>query len=166
MFRRNGQGKISYRGLMALVIGLVFIWFAVNSEAFEDDIPPLAILVIMFLAGAALVYGGLASLRFVWNRSNLVRFGNALDAEICVLIDDDTERGTETVHVRFNGKCQALGVDPAGVSGTYNDGKIRKGQAWIDERGKVHAVAIDGKHFNTLIGGTEIPAAEFGNQRA
>ncbi|MGE3246649.1 MAG: hypothetical protein AB7F96_07770 [Beijerinckiaceae bacterium] len=162
MPRYPGKGRISYRGVMALVIGLMFVWFALQPEYFDNHAPPFAILAVMFVAGAALVYGGIASLRFVWKRSELVRTGVRSPAEICVLADDDTDRGSETVHVRVNGRCQALGVDRSGAVAKFNDGKVRSGEVWLDENGAVHAIAISGEHFNTLIGGREIPAGTFG----
>jgi hypothetical protein len=146
---------------MALCIGLMFMWLALNPAHFEEK-PPLVLLVIMFVAGAALAYGGIASLRFVWTRSRLLRSSDPVAAEICVLENDDSERGTETVHVRFDGRCQALGVDRSGVVQRYLDGKIRRGEVWLDADGTVHAIAIDGDHFNTLIGGRDIPGHGFG----
>ncbi len=164
MAHHTGEGRISYRGIMALVIGLMFIWFALQPEYFNNDAPPFVILVIMFLAGAALVYGGIASLRFVWRRGDLVRSGARSPAEICVLRDDDTDRGSETVHVRMNGRCQAIGVDRSGAVAKFNDGRVRKGEVWLDQNGAVHAIAISGEHFNTLIGGREIPEEYFGKK--
>ena len=164
MLQNKGLGKVSYRGIGALGIGLVFIWFALNPQHFNDDTPPFFVLVIMFLAGVGLVYGGIASLRFVWKRSYLVRTNASVAAEICDLEDDDNERGTETVHVRINGRCQALGVDRSGAVRNYVDGKVRWGEVWLDPNGGVHAIAISGEHFNTLIGGRQIPAACFGGK--
>jgi hypothetical protein len=162
MPRSRGLGRLSYRGVFALCIGLVFIWFALNPQHFNDDVPPVFVIVIMFVAGAALSYGGAVSLRFVWRRGNLVRSSSSVAAEICVLEDDDTDRGTDTVHVRIGGRCQALGVDPSGVVRKFADGQVRWGEAWLDDNGKVHAVVLSGSHLNTLIGGREIPAAQFG----
>lgn len=163
MPRNNGLGKLSYRGILAFAIGLVFMWFSLNPQSFNDDVPPIFVLVIMFLAGAALFVGGIISQRFVGKRSNLVRMQKPVTAEICVLNDDD--RGTETVHVLVNGHCQALGVDRSGVVQKYLDGKVHPGEVWLDDNGKVHAIAISGKHFNTLIGGSAIPADLFGKRK-
>lgn len=154
-------GRLSYRGILALGIGLVFLWFAVNPELF-DEAPPFPIRVIMFAAGAGLVYGGVLSMRYMWKRSNLVRSNTPVAAEICVLEDDDYDRGTETVHVRVNGRCQAMGVDRSGAVHRYVDGIVRRGEVWLDANGTVYAVAISGEHFNTLIGGREIPPDGFG----
>jgi hypothetical protein len=163
MQRNRGAGKLSYRGIMALGIGLVFVWFALNPEHFNEALP-FFVRVIMFVAGSGLAFGGILSMRFVWKRSNLVRSNVPVAAEICVLEDDDSDRGTETVHVRINGRCQALGVDPSGVVHNYVDGKVRWGEVWLDEQGKVYAIAMSSKHFNTLIGGREIPADRFGKK--
>lgn len=161
MSRYKGRGKLSYRGILALGIGLMFVWFSLKPEHF-DETPPLFLLVIMFIAGSALAYGGIASLRFVWKRSSLVRSDTPVSAEICVLEDDDSDRGTETVHVRFDDRCRALGVDRSGAVRKYVDGRIRWGEVWLDDHGTVHAVAISGEHFNTLVGGREIPGECFG----
>lgn len=162
MARNTGKGKLSFRGLMAFAIGLVFLWFALNPKHFNDDVPPLFILVIMFISGAALAYGGLASLWFVWQRSGLIGSQSSVPAEICVLEDDDSDRGSETVHVRINGQCQALGVDRSGAVRKYVDGKVRWGEVWLNQSGMVQAIAISGEHFNTLIGGRSIPDDGFG----
>jgi hypothetical protein len=162
MTRDKGTGRLSYRGLLAVGIGAIFIWFSLSPQSFADDVPPLAVRVIMFLAGAALVYGGAASLLFVWKRGGMVRSHEPVAAEIYVLEDDDSDRTTETVHVRVDGRCQSIGVDRSGAVQNYLDGKVRWGEAWLNEKGMVFAVAISGEHFNTLIGGTEIPAASFG----
>lgn len=162
MPRFTGKGKLSFRGIMAFVIGLVFIWFALNPEHFNENIPPLFILVIMFLSGAGLVYGGITSFWFVWQRSGLTGSQSSVSAEICILEDDDSERGSETVHVRISGRCQALGVDRSGAVRKYVDGKIRWGEVWLNKTGMVQAIAISGEHFNTLIGGRAIPDDGFG----
>jgi hypothetical protein len=164
VLQNKGLGKVSYRGIAALGIGLLFIWFALNPQHFNDDTPPFFVLVIMFVAGVRLAYGGIVSLRFVWKRSYLVRSNASVAAEICVLEDHDSDRGTETVHVRINSRCQALGVDRSAVAHRYVDGKVRWGKAWLDEKGNVLALAISGEHFNTLIGGREIPADCFGEK--
>lgn len=166
MPRNTGKGRLSYRGILALAIGLVFLWFALNPELFNDDTPPLFIFVIMFIAGAGLAYGGIASLWFVWQRSGLIGSQPSVPAEICVLEDDDSDRGTETVHVRINGRCQALGVDRAGAVHKYVDGKVRWGEVWLNQKGMVLAIAISGEHFNTLIGGRSIPEDSFGKSRS
>jgi hypothetical protein len=108
------------------------------------------------------MYGGIGSLRFVWQRSGLTGSQPAVPAEICVLEDDDDDRGTETVHVRLAGRCQALGVERSGKVRKYVDGKVRWGEAWLNQNGIVQAIAISGEHFNTLDGGREIPADRFG----
>lgn len=162
MPQRKGTGRVSYRGLLALGIGLVFIWFALNPAYFNEDTPPFFILIIMFLTGAGLASGGISSLRFVWKRSHLVRSTAPRAAEICVLVDDDSERNTETVHLRIGDRFQALGVDCSGAVHQFADGAVRAGEVWLDDTGRVYAIAIAGHHFNTLIGGHEIPADAFG----
>ena len=140
------------------------MWFSLQPEDFAET-PPLFIRVIMFVAGAGLAYGGVASMRFFWKRANLVRSNSPVAAEICVLEDEDSERGSETVHVRVNGGCQALGVDRSGVVHKYIDGAVRWGDVWLDDKGTVYAVAVSGERFNTLIGGREIPAGSFGAEK-
>ncbi len=163
MPRSAGLGRLSYRGILALGIGLVFIWFALHPGHFNDDVPPIFIRLIMLVSGAGLVCVGIASVLFVWRRSQTVRSQSPVAAEICVLEDDDLDRSTETVHVRINGRCQALGVDRSdGVVHKYLDGKVRRGDVWLNEKGMVHAVSISGEHFNTLIGGRTIPDDCFG----
>jgi hypothetical protein len=165
MARKTGKGKISFRGVLGLAIGLVWIWFALNPETYGNDSnPPLPWLVrvILFVGGAALIYGGIGSLRFVWQRSGLIGSQPSVPAEICVLEDDDDDRGTETVHVRLAGRCQALSVERSGKVRKYVDGKVRWGEAWLNQNGIVQAIAISGEHFNTLDGGREIPADRFG----
>jgi len=157
MSRNKAMGRLSYRGILALIIGLMFIYFSVKPEVFNDDIPPFPVRLIMVAAGAGLLFGGVASQLFVWKRSHLVRSQSPQAAEICVLEDDDTDRSTETVHVRMNGRCEALGVDRSGVVSRLVDGKVRWGDVWLDENGRVHAIAVSGEHLNTLIGGREIP---------
>lgn len=161
MLRNKGMGRVSYRGMLAFGIGLIFLWFSLMPEHF-DEAPPFFIRVIMFVTGAGLALGGILSMRYVWKRGNLVRSNTPVPAEICVLEDDDSDRGIETVHVRINGRCQALGVDRSGVVHKYVDGMVRWGEVWLDDKGTVHAVSISGEHFNTLIGGREIPADRFG----
>jgi hypothetical protein len=63
-----------------------------------------------------------------------------------------------------NSRCQALDVDRSGAVRNYADGKVRWGEVWLDPNGRVHAIAISGEHFNTLIGGHQIPAAYFGGK--
>lgn len=164
MQRNKGLGRISYRGIMALGIGSMFVWLSLKSEHFEET-PPLFLLVIMFIAGSALAFGGIASLRFVWKRNDLVRSSTPVAAEICVLENDDSDRGTETVHLRVDDRCQALGVDRSGAVLKYVDGQIRWGEVWLDGNGRVYAIAISGEHFNTLIGGREIPGNCFGTEK-
>jgi hypothetical protein len=172
MARKTGQGRISFRGILALAIGLMWLWFAWNPETYgNDNNPPLPWLVrvILFVGGAALMYGGIGSLRFVWQRSGLIGSQPSVPAEICVLEDDDDDRGGETVHVRLAGRhvrlagrCQALDVERSGKVRKYVDGKVRWGEVWLHQNGMVQAIAISGEHFNTLIGGREIPADRFG----
>jgi hypothetical protein len=152
-------GGVSYRGFMALGIGLVFVWLAVRPDLFNKA-PPLFLRAIMFVSGAVLAYGGIVSIRFFWKRRNLVRSNIPVDAEICVLLDDDPDRSTETVHVRVNGRCQALCVDRSGAARKYVDGTVRRGDVWLDDNGTVHAIAISGEHFKPLRGG--IPVDRFG----
>jgi hypothetical protein len=163
--RKAGMSKISFRGVLGLAIGLVWIWFALNPEAYGNDNNPSLpwlVRVILFVGGAALMYGGIGSLRFVWQRSGLIGSQPSVPAEICVLEDDDDDRGTETVHVRLAGRCQALSVERSGKVRKYVDGKVRWGEAWLNQTGIVQAIAISGEHFNTLDGGREIPADRFG----
>lgn len=96
----------------------------------------------MFAAGAGLACDGVLSMRYIWKRSNLVRSNTPVAAEICVLEDDDSDRGTETVHVRVNGRCQAMGVDRSGAVHEYVDGIVRRGEVWLDANGIVYAAAI------------------------
>jgi len=154
-------GRVSYRGIIALSIAQMFVWLAVMPDLF-DEAPPLVIRVIMFLAGAAMSYTAVISMRFFWKRGNLVRLNVPVDAEICVLLDEDTDRNTETVHIRVNGRCQALGVVRSGAVRKYVDGAVRRGEVWLDDKGTVHAIAVSGEHFKPLIGGREIPADRFG----
>lgn len=163
MTRKNGMGRISYRGIMALGIGLLFLWFSLRPEHFEEA-PPVFVRIIMLAAGVGLGFGGIISMHFFWKRGNLVRSGMPVVADICVLQDNDTDRGTETVHVRVNGHCQALGVDRSGVVHKYVDGVVRRGDVWLDDKGTVHAIAVLGEHFKPLIGGREIPADRFGTK--
>lgn len=95
----EGIGRLVNRGLFALGIGLIFMWFSLQPEYFEEA-PPFFIRVIMFAAGAGLAYGGVVSMCFYWKRGNLLRSNTPVPAEICVLEDNDSDRGTETVHVR------------------------------------------------------------------
>jgi len=165
MVRKTSKGKISFRGILALAIGLVWVWFALTGETYGPDNPPplpWLVRVILFAGGAALMYGGIGSLRFVWQRSGLIGSQPSVPAEICVLEDDDDDRATETVHVRLAGRCQALGVERSGKVRNYVDGKVRWGEAWLNQNGIVQAIAISGEHFNTLDGGREIPADRFG----
>jgi hypothetical protein len=165
MARKTGKGKISFRGILALAIGLMWLWFALNPETYGNDSnPPLPWLVriILFVGGAALIYGGIGSLRFVWQRSGLIGSQPSVPAEICILEGADDDRGTETVHVRLAGRCQTLGVDRSGKVLKYVDGKVRWGEVWLNKNGMVQAVAISGEHLNTLIEGREIPADRFG----
>jgi hypothetical protein len=161
MTHGTGIGRIVNRGLLALGIGLMFMWFSLRPEHFEEA-PPVFIRIIMFAAGAALTYAGVLSMRFSWKRGNLLRSDTPVAAEICVLADDDPDRGTETVHVRVNGRCQALGVDRSGAVHKYVDGIVRWGDVWLDDEGLVHAIAISDEHFKPLIGGRDIPADRFG----
>jgi len=157
----EGIGRLVNRGLFALGIGLIFMWFSLKPEHFEEA-PPFFIRVIMFAAGAGLAYGGVVSMCFYWKRGNLLRSNTPVAAEICVLEDDDSDRGTETVHVRVNGCCQALGVDRSGVVHKYVDGVVRWGDVWLDDKGTVYAIAISGEHLKPLIGGRQIPTDRFG----
>jgi hypothetical protein len=165
MARKTGKGKISFRGSLALAIGLVWLWFALNPEGYGNDItPPFPLLIrgILFIGGVALIYGGIGSLRFVWQRSGLIGSQPSVPAEICVLEDDDDDRGTETVHVRLDGRCQAVDVERSGKVRKYVDGKVWWGEVWLNQNGMVQAIAISGEHFNTLIGGRAIPEDGFG----
>ena len=165
MARKTGKGKISFRGILGLAIGLVWLWFALNPEGFvNDNTPrlPLLIRVILFIGGVGLTYGGIASLWFVWQRSGLIGSQPSVPAEICVLEDDDDDRGGETVHVRLAGRCQALDVERSGKVRKYVDGKVRWGEVWLNQNGMVQAIAISGEHFNTLDGGRAIPDDGFG----
>ncbi len=154
-------GRFVNRGLLGLGIGLLFMWFSLKPEAFEEA-PPFFIRVIMFAAGAGAACVGVVSMRFFWKRGKLVGSGMSVAAEICVLEDDDPDRGTETVHVRVNGTCQALGVDRSGVVHKYIDGVVRRGDVWLDDKGTVYAIAVSGQHFKTLMDGRHIPADRFG----
>ena len=165
MVRKTGKGKISFRGILFLAIGSVWIWCALNPETYGNDSnPPLPwpVRAFLFIGGAAAIYGGIGSLRFAWERSGLIGLQPSVPAEICVLEDDDDDRGAETVHVRLAGRCQALGVERSGKVRKYVDGKVRWGEVWLHQNGMVQAIAISGEHFNTLIGGREIPADRFG----
>lgn len=172
MARKTGKGRISFRGILALAIGLVWLWFAWNGETYGyENNPPLPWLAraFLFIGGAALIYGGIGSLRFVWQRGGLIGSQPSVPAEICVLEDDDDDRGRETVHVRLAGRhvrlagrCQALDVERSGKVLKYVDGKVRWGEVWLNQNGMVQAIAISGEHFNTLDGGRAIPEDGFG----
>ncbi|MFN9009936.1 MAG: hypothetical protein ACK5WH_12475 [Hyphomonadaceae bacterium] len=165
MARKTGKGRISFRGILALAIGLVWVWFALNPEGYgNDNTPPFPLLIraILLVGGVALIYGGISSLRFVWKRSGLIGSQPSVPAEICVLEDDDDDRGTETVHVRIAGRCQALDVERSGKVRKYVDGKVRRGEVWLNQNGMVQAIAISGEHFNTLDVGRAIPEDGFG----
>jgi hypothetical protein len=172
MARKTGQGRISFRGMLALAIGLMWLWFAWNPEGYgNDNTPPFPLLIraILLVGGVALIYGGISSLRFAWKRSGLIGSQPSVPAEICVLEDDDDDRGGETVHVRLAGRhvrlagrCQALGVERSGKVRKYVDGKVRWGEVWLNHNGMVQAIAISGEHFNTLDGGRAIPEDGFG----
>lgn len=172
MARKTGKGRISFRGILALAIGLVWLWFAWNPETYGyENNPPLPLFVraILFVGGVALIYGGIGSLRFVWKRSGLIGSQPSVPAEICVLEFDDDDWGRETVHVRLAGRhvrlagrCQALDVERSGKVLKYVDGKVRWGEVWLNQNGMVQAIAISGEHFNTLDGGRAIPEDGFG----
>ncbi|MDZ7823038.1 MAG: hypothetical protein U5K75_02660 [Ahrensia sp.] len=134
----------------------VFISFVVKSEAFSDA-PPLFIQIIMFLVGIVLLTMGMSSLRFVWKRAITIQSKNLVIGEIRVLKDDDADRSTETVHVRVNNNAYAVGADRSVTANKYGDGKIRSGEVWLDDEGKLFAIATSGEHFNTLLGGRNIP---------
>ena len=165
MALQTGKGKISFRGVLGLAIGLVWIWFALYPETYgNDSSPPLPwpVRAFLFIGGAAAIYGGIGSLRFAWQRSGLIGSQPSVPAEICILEEADDDRGTETVHVRLAGRCQTLGVDRSGKVLKYVDGKVRWGEVWLNQNGMVQAIAISGEHFNTLIGGRAIPEGGFG----
>ena len=168
MVRKTGKGKISFRGILFLAIGSVWIWCALNPETYgNDNNPPLPWIIrtVLFIGGAALIYGGIGSLRFVWQRSGLIGSQPSVPAEICVLEEDDDDRATETVHVRLAGRCQTLGVERSGKVRKYVDGKVRWGEVWLNKTGMVHAIAISGEHLNTLSEGRDIPADRFGAKK-
>jgi len=154
-------GRFVNRGLLGLGIGLLFMWFSLKPEAFEEA-PPFLIRVIMFAAGAGAAGVGVVSMRFFWKRGKLLRSKTSVAAEICVLEDDDSERGTETVHVRINGCCQTLSVERSGVVHKYIDGIVRWGNVWLDDKGTIYAIAVSGQHFKPLIAGRQISADRFG----
>jgi len=57
MARKTGKGRISFRGILALAIGLVWLWFAWNPETYGyENNPPLPLFVraILFVGGVAL----------------------------------------------------------------------------------------------------------------
>jgi hypothetical protein len=172
MARKTGKGRISFRGILGLAIGLGWFWFAWNPETYGyENNPPLPWFVrpFLFIGGVALIYGGISSLKFVWQRGSLIGSQPSVPAEICVLEGDDDDRGGETVHVRLAGRyvrlagrCQALDVERSGMVLNYVDGKVRRGEVWLNQNGMVQAIAISGEHFNTLTGGRAIPEDGFG----
>ena len=142
---------ISYRGIFAFVIGVWFLWFASNPEALGDEGLPLILRGVLILAGLAMVVVGMVVLRFVYRRYRLLQEAEPTPGEVIIRVHEDSDSTTYSLEVRLADGVWAVSAVGDKAVTVYEKEVPLAGQVWRDPKsGTPVAVAINGKHINTL----------------
>lgn len=142
---------ISFRGILAIGVGAMFLVIALRPDVLGNDQPPLAILIIVFLMGSLAFVGGIVSVHFVWRRHFAKRNVPPLAADVYLVPAKDSDDTTYDAYVRTHGQVWCAVIVKNSASARLADGVVRSGRVWADERtGAPLAIAIDGRQLNTL----------------
>ncbi len=154
---------ISIRGCLAIVIGLAFLYLAMNPELSNSSTPPPNIVIaLVIFTGVTLLLLGIFSIIFVWKRHWLVRSSDPINANIFLIEEKNCESATCIAYIRHDSEAWAVGVDANRHCVRFADGKIHLGHVWIDyKKDRVIAIKLEGRHLNTLLGGEKIKVADF-----
>jgi len=141
---------ISYRGIAALAIGLVFLAFAVEPGAFDPNQPPAAVRVIVFLSGGALVALGVFSCLWVWRRSRTLRDSRPELGKARLHISEDSESTSYEFVLHLEDGAWRVGATGAALRG-LKDGETTPCRVWRHAPGGAPiALEIGGRQINTL----------------
>lgn len=142
---------ISYRGIFAFFVGSLFLWLASNPETLGDEGIPLILRGVLILAGLAMVVVGIVVSRFVYRRYRLLQEADPTPAEVVIRVHEDSDSTTYSLEVRLtDGAWLVAAVGNKAVTVHPKDVPLAA-QVWCDlKSGAPVAVAINGKHINTL----------------
>jgi multisubunit Na+/H+ antiporter MnhE subunit len=142
---------ISYRGIFAFVVGAWFLWFASNPEALGDEGLPLILRGVLILAGLGLVAVGIVLSRFVYGRYRLLQSTEPTPAEVTIRVHEDSDSTTYSLEVRLEDGAWAISAVGDKAVTLHEKDVPHAAQVWRDPKsGAPVAVAINGKHINTL----------------
>jgi hypothetical protein len=142
---------ISYRGIFALGVGAWFLWFASNPDAVGEEGLPLFLRGVLVFAGAGLVIVGIAVSRFVYRRHRLLQEAEPAAADVAIRIHEDSDSTTYSLDVRLSDGVWRIAAVGDKALTALETGVTHTAQVWRDPKsGAPVAVAINGKHINTL----------------
>jgi hypothetical protein len=156
---------ISYRGVLCLAVGALFIVLSANRLP-NPDTPPFLIRALLGVVGVAMIVAGLALLRKVWRGHWVVTQNAPVQGKVTVLPDPLAEDGARTVNVNLADARWVVATDVSGPSETaLDDGVTRDASVWLDPRdGSPAAIEIDGHRLNLIPGKRRIAPAGLGAQ--
>ena len=144
-------GLISYRGILAIGIGSLFLWLFFNPAALDEEELPTLLAGILLLVGICLIVVGIVLIVFVYKRFRLLRDVAPADAEVVIRVDDTCDSTTYTLDIRLPDGEWAIGAVGNKTVDLYGKDIPHRAQVWRDPKtGAPYAVAINGHHFNTL----------------
>lgn len=142
---------ISYRGIFALVVGAWFLWFASNPDALGEEGLPLILRGVLVFAGLCLVVVGIVVSRFVYRRHRLLQETEPTAAEVVIRVHEDSDSTTYSLEVRLPADVWQLAAVGDKALTRHEKQVPHAAQVWRDPKsGAPVAVAINGKHINTL----------------
>jgi signal transduction histidine kinase len=149
--RQRIARMISYRGLLAVAAGVLFLALAFRPTRFGDDVPPVFIAAVLVVAGLGLVAMGVLSLRFVFRRAMSLRDVAPVQAEIIIQPNEDCDSAVYTLDVRLAGTRWSVGAAGNKAIYLHETGVAHRAEVWPDAKtGAPVAIAINGLQVNTL----------------
>lgn len=142
---------ISYRGIFAFGVGAWFLWFAADPAALGDEGLPVILRGLLVIVGLTLLVVGVALLRFVYRRHRLLQEAKPTDADVVIGIHEDSDSTTYSLDVRLSDGVWRIAAVGDKALTALETGVTHTAQVWRDPKsGAPVAVAINGKHINTL----------------
>jgi hypothetical protein len=142
---------ISYRGLAALAVAALFLSFAAVPGAFGPDRPPVALRVLIALAGAGML--GLGALSLVWarRRGQALRHGTPEAATLRLAVDEGSDSTTYDLTLHLPDGDWAVGAAGGAALRGLAPGATYPCRVWRAAPGGTPvAVEIGGRQVQTL----------------
>lgn len=153
---------ISYRGLLGLLISLMFFVIAIGPTILGKEIPPMPMRLVSFFAGLFLALISILSIFFVFKRNRIVTNTKPVIADIYIFAEESSDSTSYTAQLKLSDSAWCIGIDPSRNVLRFVDGKIHNAEVWLDAKNrKPLGIAIEGKQINTLPVASEMNITDF-----